>query len=133
MAADGQSTVAGTIVRTKCRKIERLPDGSLFGAAGDAAQGYALRDWLAKSEDERGPYPELKDVSALVLRKDGSVVMYDTMSRGYPDPLELPVAFGSGEQYAIGAMDAGATPEEAVRISSKRDPDTGGEIQVERL
>jgi ATP-dependent protease HslVU (ClpYQ) peptidase subunit len=131
MAADGLSTVVGTIVRTKCRKILRLPDGSLFGGAGDSGQIATLYEWLCKPVDERGDYPQIKEVAALVLRRDGTALVFDNLSNGHGDDVEFPMAIGSGEQYALTAMDAGATPEEAIRIASKRDPHTGGEIQVE--
>lgn len=37
---------------------------------------------------------------------------------------------GTGSHYAIGAVAAGASPEEAVKIASKFDVNTGGKIQV---
>lgn len=40
------------------------------------------------------------------------------------------VAFGSGLKFAMGAMMAGATPTEAVKIASELDVRTGGEIHT---
>jgi hypothetical protein len=40
------------------------------------------------------------------------------------------IALGSGREFALGAMDAGASAIEAVRISSKRDIYTGGRIHA---
>lgn len=39
---------------------------------------------------------------------------------------------GTGSTFAIGALEAGATLEEAMRIASSNDIYTGGEIQIER-
>lgn len=39
-------------------------------------------------------------------------------------------AFGSGEQFAIGAMDAGLTAADAIGIASNRDVATGGTIRT---
>ena len=43
-----------------------------------------------------------------------------------------PYAIGSGASYALGAMDAGATAKEAVKIAS-RDVYTGGIIRTHKL
>lgn len=48
----------------------------------------------------------------------------------YPDSLSFPAAIGSGRKYALGAIEAGASLEEAVRVASKWDVYTGGEIKV---
>ena len=39
-------------------------------------------------------------------------------------------AAGSGDNFAIAAMDMGATAEEAVRVAAKRDTGTGGTIRT---
>lgn len=48
----------------------------------------------------------------------------------YPIPLYTPAAMGSGSEYALGALLAGATPKEAVHIASKLDVYTGGRIKL---
>lgn len=42
-------------------------------------------------------------------------------------------AIGSGEEYAIGAMDAGCSAREAVKIAAGRDIYTGGRIRVFKI
>lgn len=37
-------------------------------------------------------------------------------------------AIGSGYAFALGAMDMGATPREAIEVAATRDPNTGGKI-----
>lgn len=43
---------------------------------------------------------------------------------------DMPWAYGCGDQFAIGAMDAGASAEEAIHVASKRSVGTGGTIRV---
>lgn len=44
-----------------------------------------------------------------------------------------PRAIGSGSQFALGAMDAGATAEQAVKIACLRDTVSGGKVRVKKL
>lgn len=48
----------------------------------------------------------------------------------YPIPLFTPAAMGSGSEYALGAVYAGASLKDAVRIASKLDVYTGGKIKL---
>jgi len=48
----------------------------------------------------------------------------------YLSGVDVPFAIGAGSDYALGAMDYGASPEEAVRGACRRNVFTGGEIQV---
>jgi ATP-dependent protease HslVU (ClpYQ) peptidase subunit len=127
MAGDGNSTVDRGIVRRTYPKVDRLADGRLFGSCGDSCEGKAIADWLNAGAD-RVSYPALKDLGtqALVLNLDGTIDIYDSYSMGYPDRVDAPVAIGSGAAYAIGAMDAGASPLRAVELTALRDPFTGG-------
>lgn len=45
----------------------------------------------------------------------------------------IPWAAGSGAEYALGAMDMGASPSKAVKIAKGRDTNTGGDVQVVTL
>jgi ATP-dependent protease HslVU (ClpYQ) peptidase subunit len=83
-------------------------------------------------EDDELDLPEAPDAfTAIVMEKDGKVRTYD--GKGGWLNVDAPyAAFGSGSEYAIGALDMGATAETAVRIASGRDLQTGGVIQVER-
>lgn len=48
----------------------------------------------------------------------------------YPVPLFTPAAMGSGQEYALGALYAGASLKDAVRIASKLDIYTGGRVKL---
>lgn len=140
IAADSQNTdSAGAI--TRCRKIERLPDGSFFLGSGHLYTIGKARRWaLAGWEEDAAPgWDELMEegaeeyaFSVLHVRKDGMVILLDDeMCPYFPDDDVL--AIGSGAAYALGAMDAGATAEEALRIACLRDPSTSAPIHVEKF
>lgn len=48
----------------------------------------------------------------------------------YPVPLYAPAAMGSGCEFAIGALYAGASLKDCIRIASKLDVYTGGKIKL---
>lgn len=126
MAGDGIRVHRDTVVNKSAQKVRRLDDGSLLGTCGDVALGYMLIDWLNGKSDKPALNPET-GFSALHLQVGGTVVMYDQHCTPMPVD-QLPFAIGSGMDLAIGAMDYGATPEEAVAIAASRDPSTGGMI-----
>ncbi|WAI96218.1 proteasome subunit beta [Vibrio phage vB_VhaP_PG11] len=53
--------------------------------------------------------------------------------REYQCELEWNEAIGSGEHFALAALDMGATPEEAVAYAATRDTATGGVIRHYKL
>lgn len=130
MAGDGQREACRTILSTEAVKVQRLDDGRIVGTCGDTALAAKLVAWL----NGQGDKPEGKaedDFAALVLRTDGVIeyISGHCISTIVPPP----VAVGSGMDFAIGAMEAGASPQEAVEIACKRDPGSGGKITVCKL
>jgi ATP-dependent HslUV protease subunit HslV len=130
MAADGLSRDQGGLVCSESvKKVRRLRDGRLFGLAGCPYDLDLIEKWL----NEGGDFPALHAdaIDLIVLEKDGRAYSYGK-SGGRSEQM-LPAAGGSGVDIAIGAMEAGASPEEAVRISCKRHAGSGGEITVLKL
>jgi ATP-dependent protease HslVU (ClpYQ) peptidase subunit len=128
MAGDGQAQTDMTIVDSNRRKVFRLTNGSLVGCAGNSVDAISFRRWL----DDDGNKPHIKEeFAALVLNKNGDVEYYDRLL--VPLELSLPTAIGSGADFALAAMDAGASPAQAVEIAARRDPYTGGTITVEAI
>jgi ATP-dependent protease HslVU (ClpYQ) peptidase subunit len=128
MAGDGLREMCRTIVDTKAQKVRRLADGRIVGTSGDTALGLQVVEWL----EGKAPKPDRKvdDFAAIILYPSGKV---ETLSDCFqPIEVEVPVAVGSGMDFAIGAMEAGKEPEEAVAIACKRDPGSGGKIIVLR-
>lgn len=139
IAADSQNTTAeGTIVRTN--KIEKLKNGWFLGSGHCLTIGQCRR-WAEKNFAETAR-PEfgvfLSDTeeygfSCLWVSADGNtVVLIDNEME--PTSIEDDyVAVGSGASFAIGALDAGASVEDALAIACKRDPSTSAPINIVRI
>jgi ATP-dependent HslUV protease subunit HslV len=130
MAADGLSQDRGGLVCSlSVQKVRRLRDGRLFGLAGCPYDLDRVEAWL----NEGGEFPKLHadSVDLIVLEKDGRAFCYGT--DGGRSEQMLPAGGGSGVDIAIGAMEAGASPEEAVRIACKRHAGSGGKVTVMKL
>jgi ATP-dependent protease HslVU (ClpYQ) peptidase subunit len=124
MAGDGLMTGNGAIFSTEEQKVRQLKDGTLVGCCGNSYNAPAFIEWL-----EGGEKPELsEDFEALVLLPDGTCRGYDHKLRWISLP--LPQATGSGQDFALGAMAVGASPEEAVKAACERSVNSGGKITV---
>jgi len=122
LASDKQINDEGRpIVGTKIWRIEVKGEIYLLGFCG----GYGSALKFVEHFKKKGwmKYPEVKDATILVLSKDnGSTLESDATIT----PMnECPWAIGSGGDYALGAMKAGATAEEAVAIAMELDINTG--------
>lgn len=125
MAGDGLVTSGNVIFGSNIVKVFQLKDGRLAGICGSAYHAGPFCEWL----NQGGEPPELDDnFEALVLMADGSCRSYDHKGRWIAE--ELPTACGTGREFALAAMDLGASPEEAVEAAAKRDTCTGGKITV---
>jgi ATP-dependent protease HslVU (ClpYQ) peptidase subunit len=128
MAGDGLvSDHCDTIVASDAQKVFRLKDGRVVGGAGNRADVTAWVDWLDAGKE--GDCPISGDrFSGLILNVDGSVLWVDHKGREQDTP--TPCAVGTGQDYAYGAMEAGASALEAVEIACRRDLYSGGSITV---
>lgn len=102
---------------------------------GDTWVGFSgmledLEPFLATLSGE--PPPQRPGSFNALLVRRGKV--YHASSWGQAYAIRGPHhAVGSGSDLALGAMDAGATAEEAVRIACKRDVYSGGRVKVVRV
>lgn len=130
MAAD--SAVWGDqIIVEHVRKIWRLADGSLFGCSGRLCDAQACADWLLNGGDKPAP-AEKGYFTALVAAPDGVVRRIEWDMR----PFEITGPYhtcGAHMEFLHGAMAAGASAEEAVRLAIRYGDSAAGEVQVERL
>lgn len=130
LAADGRVTAGGLILTDQCKKITRLSDGSLFALCGDDLLEERLIEWLENCETSAPP--QGKDFTAVLVETDGSLKVFTGQGdRFVPYQFDRFCAFGSGEDFAYGAMEMGATAELAVRAAIARNYLSGGSIQVE--
>ena len=127
LAADSRETDESITLNNTCKKVFKLKDGSLFGGAGKAEDVSRLESALKKGFS----LPTLDEVSGLLIDTKGRIWLYEgniwqrVKSKYY--------AIGSGNAFALAAMDAGATAIEAVRIGIKRDPYSGGRVSSVKL
>lgn len=131
LAADQQRSIRGTptfgaikIFRARRKDAEGRV---LYGCAGDCADCEAVKRWVLGARKPAG----LKDVEVMSIDERGRVWICDERLAWF----ELKVqawAIGSGSDYALGAMEAGATATQAVRIAMKLDNATGGAVTVLR-
>lgn len=112
-------------------KIRRLGP-LLYGSAGSCCLGDRHEAWLRAGA--KGEAPPLKDgdesASVYVFMPDDQVLWFHSTGM---TPLRAPFwAAGSGESFARGAMEMGASAEQAVAVACKWDTGSGGPITVLR-
>lgn len=107
----------------------------LFAAAGCTARAQRFRDWMRRGM--QGDVPDMHaekegdGATGYVYTPDGVEVSFFPNTPPLAAKAEF-YAHGSGGWIALGAMEAGATAEEAVRAAAKWDNNTGGDITVLR-
>lgn len=129
MAADSRLCVSDWIMPQVIRKIRRTENGLVVGIAGNAY----LFDALIAHLQGDAEAPDFGDDSAALI-----VDVKTRAARKYAHRAAVSLdgpffTIGSGSPPALGALYAGASAAEAVRIASLLDPYTGGDIHVEPL
>lgn len=127
MAADTQSTGA---YHYRVSKLRRLPDGGLVGSSGSTNECQAVMDWMVAGCE--GKCPAMSGVNLLIVRSDGSIWAADGTFNPYRLRSKF-AAIGSGATVAIGAVEAGVTAIQAVRIAAKHDGGTSGPFHTLKL
>lgn len=129
MAADSLTTCNGMRVAyvRKVWKCGRL----LVGAAGDGALGRKFLQFVKDGIKDDGPFTGKTEGNGVVITPDNKIVCWGT---GGASVYDWPYfALGSGEAIATGALEAGATAEEAVAAAIRVDVHSGGPIISVRL
>lgn len=135
IVADSQVTSdSGVIVGRSAKKIKRLGpgDSDLVACMGREDNCIAFEKWYADGQnpDEK---PDLDEYfCALVLTAGRRLFKYFDCCTPV-EVIEENVVIGAGDQLAMGAMAAGATPKEAVEIACRLNAYTGGPVLVKRL
>lgn len=134
VAFDTQSTCGGRISHVDDKVVEIQNYGIVYaGGSGELDSVHAFQDWVAggmKPDDYPDLCKERADNSCFILiNYKGELQEFERR----PHPVATVVgrdALGSGSDYALGAMAAGKSAEEAVRIAMEYDAYTGGEVIV---
>lgn len=141
MAADGLITIGNLIEKDNAGKINRISDHTILGASGasDIVKLFHMR--IARSDFQKLDYDEFLEI---FLKDEGISVKDDDsyMDTLYASNIKGPViyksngfhvceikeftAIGAGSPVAIGALEYGASPLQAVAIACKITLGCGG-------
>jgi hypothetical protein len=135
LASDGIGFTGGRRVRIPESKIIRSENG-LLAAAGHGGDSHLAGVWFADGmKDEHPKFADDDDdpMHLLWIKRDGSPWFADR--RLVFTPLTTPCTLGEeiAKAFAEGAMAAGATAGQAVRLTIEHCVWAGGEVQVERI
>ena len=115
------------------RKLARGPDGTIAGACGSCGISHRFLQWIEAGEpDDFDPDTQGNEFGAIVVRPDGSTWRMSASGVIWPSTAPF-FTDGCGSDIAMGALEMGATAEQAVAAAIKWDCNCGGDIQVERL
>ncbi len=133
LAADTQQ-FSGNMREGHTEKIVRRADGALAGASGRADLDHQFLE-LFKSGGDIDAFrlhgKEADDFGAVVIEPNGAVWLYTDLGK---HPSIAPwQTLGSAYQFLHGALAAGASAEEAVRLAIEHTAACGGEVTVLRL
>lgn len=144
--SDGLVTVGDRIDTGDFKKIRKI-NGYLVGGAGRLSSILTFFSWMEqviRLEGIQEQLPELviqsdpekedDEFTALVVHPDGQIFLHEgnDPSRAFPLSMDY-YAIGSGSDYALAALDAGASPEAAMEVAKLRDTHSGGQTFVELL
>ena len=109
------------------KKFKELANGKVVMFAGDVREGRAAIRHIERNTAM--PVDLLKETTVVVFdKKTGTALVYDETH--IPERVNESDAWGSGSDFAIGALDAGATAEEAAKIACRRSTSCGGQVHV---
>lgn len=122
LAADS-GVVAGDVMVSTTRKIARSKSGYIGGGAGAFSALTRFLQWLEALDGDIDDAPAFNpdvenenDFSAIIVAPNGAVFTMD--DTGTISEVEAPFyAEGSGAEFALGAMAAGASAERAVKLT----------------
>ena len=132
MAADSVGWTANTSVKVPvCAKIRRLIDGGLVAGTGETTDIEQFHDWM-RGESEQPSVPREDGFNAL-WAKPGGTLWFCTWRLVFSQITAPFFAIGGPCEFMMGALFAGASADQAVRLAAEHTDSAGGQIQVEAL
>jgi ATP-dependent HslUV protease subunit HslV len=133
LAADRRFSNGSAITGSLTKIVQRKKDGAMCGVSMNIALGRRFQKWFLAGE--RGERPELSRgeewTRALVVYPGGKLVVHEP--EGSFDIDSGRYAFGSGMEFALGAMAMGAFADRAVEIAAMYDANTGNGVDTLEL
>lgn len=132
IASDSLASYGDNKVPSDMQKLFVLVDGRIAGVTGNEGLWRRMLWWLQGDRKEQQPEPSNdKSYTIVVLRTDGEVEIFED---GYHYIETAPfMAYGSGQAAALGALHAGCSAAEAVRIATLVDKNSGGAVKTLRV
>ena len=138
IAWDGEQLCADSLITSEKKenisnpKIRKIK-GMLVAGCGNLS---SLLDFFtnlknSSSLKEAVEISNWKEIQVIVISNNKCYVIDDDCSEFLQ--VKGCYAIGSGGDFAKGAMDAGATARQAVRIAANNDPKTGGRIRALKI
>lgn len=124
LAADRRATI-GNLNQSSTTKIHRQ-GGILIAASGVLSECQAFRSWVKSGLQETDPITE--DSTGIIFISPIHAVIWAGAGPQYVTGEYM--AFGSGREIALGAMAAGLSAEDAVKLASKHDIYTGNGVDT---
>lgn len=134
MACDSQVGISsdggGDRAYYNCTKVFEIPD-EFIGGAGESEGILLFFEWYMNGCTGKQTYKIMVDCDfdIIILHKDG------TLEAWYPSGVseiihEKFYAIGSGTKCALAAMYCGKSAKDAIEITKKIDPHTGGRVRT---
>lgn len=132
IAADRQGSAGDLRFRTS--KIWTLNNGDIVAFTGAIENGMAVAQWYENGADTAAWPASQKgeDWSRLIVVSHGKVFVFEQLPIKQA-VLDRMAAWGSGRDFALGAMAMGATAEQAVKIASRFASSCGLGVQAFRV
>ena|SRR5687768_13962526 len=124
MAADSRMTLGGAVIGNVV-KIVRRDDGALCGGCGRLAWLQAFHEWFLNGEQDDLPDVDEDSMGLIARPKKPLQAFEEAGTYEWKTPY---FAMGSGRRFALGAMYAGASAQEAVKAAIKFDIYSGGKV-----
>jgi len=126
IAVDSRISSKGHVATDECKKFDEFDEWVLFWSGAIHQKDLYMNIFIAKGE-----FIDKPEVWLMAYNKKTKFVyqVYVEDKKFLMDKIEWIDGQGSGSCYAIGAMDAGKSAVDAVKIAMKRDCATGGIIR----
>lgn len=126
LAADSRCTDGNTIIPAKMRKLHELPDGSIYTFTGSASEGMGMLQAILNHEVQ--PVWKVGSTIAVRVFPTGKVHIFEGTT--WFEMTARLASWGSGSDFAYGAMMVGASATEAVKAAIKLDKNSGGPVRT---
>ena len=123
IASDTRMT-GGSYMTEGLKKVFQVGD-EWIGLAGEVCKFPEFIDWYRGDTDEK---PNIEDMEVLVMHKNGDLSIFE--GKCVAIPVGKCGAIGSGAQFAMGAMYAGKTAKESIKIAAQLDQNTGKRVKT---